>query len=132
MKKLTKKEMFALMQEAFAEKVIPDCADELADFCAKEIAALDHKAVKAKEYAAKRKADGDTLADAVLDTLTADFTVVDDIVAALLADGVDTTKSKVVYRLSKLIEAGNAEKTQVTVPAADGKKARKITAYRAV
>ena len=88
--------------------------------------------MKAKEYAAKRKADGDTLADAVLDTLTGDFAVVDDIVAALLADGVDTTKSKVVYRLSKLIEAGSAEKTQITVPAADGKKARKITAYRAI
>ncbi len=132
MKKLTKKEMFALMQEAFEAKVIPENADELAEFCAKEITALDNKAVKAKEYAAKKRAENDGLADVVLDALTGDFTVIDDIVAAILADGVEISKQKAVYRLTKLVEEGAAEKTQVTVPATEGKKARKVTAYRKV
>lgn len=132
MKKLTKKEMFAMIQEAFSAKVIPENADELAAFCAAEIESLEKKAVKAKEYAAKKRAEADTLTDAVADALTGQFTVVDDILAELLADGVDTTKQKVVYRLSKLVESGAAEKTQVTIPASEGKKSRKVTAYRAV
>ena len=44
----------------------------------------------------------------------------------------DATVSKVTYRLTKLVEAGDAEKTDVTVPGVDGAKARKVKAFRAV
>lgn len=130
MKKLTKKEMFTLMQEAFEAKVIPENAADLADFCAAEIESLDRKAAKAKEYAAKKKADSDALTEKVAEVLTAQYTPVDEVVAALEADGVEVTKQKVVYRLSKLVEAGTVEKTQQTIPGGDGKKSRKITVYR--
>ena len=44
----------------------------------------------------------------------------------------DATVSKVTYRLTKLVEAGVAEKTQTTIPATENSKARKVQAYRAV
>ena len=134
MKKVTKKEMFNLMLEIFVSRERPDdaTADMCAQFCAKEIESLESKAVKAKEYAAKKRAENDTLTDVVLDALTGDYTLIDDIVAAILADGVEISKQKVVYRLTKLIEEGAAEKTQMTIPASEGKKSRKVTAYRKV
>ena len=131
MKKVTKKEMFTKMLETFVSRTLPDdaTADMFAQFCAAEIDSLDKKAVKAKEYAAKKRAEADTLADAVADVLTAAPQTIDTIVAALEADGVETTKSKVIYRLSKLVESEVAVKSQVVIPAEEGKKARKVAAY---
>ena len=99
-------------------------------FCDNEIALLDKKAAKAKENAAKKKAEGDELTDAVLEALSDEFEPIADIAGRI--DGEDVTVSKVTYRLTQLCKAGKAEKTELTVPGVDGGKARKIMGYRAV
>lgn len=108
---------------------------ELVEFCENEIALLDKKAAKAKETAANKKAEVDTLTEAIkeaLATLDEDVYAVTAEVTAMVANGdEDITTAKVSYRLSQLVKAGLAEKTEVTVPNAEGKN-RKIAGYRLV
>lgn len=132
MEKITKREMYENIK-AFAAG--DACEIEITDiiaFCDKEIAALDTKAAKAKERAAAKKAEADGLTDLVAAALTDEFQVIADIAAAVAESDTDATVSKITYRLSKLVEAGKAEKTQVTIPATEGSKARKVQAYRAL
>ena len=135
MEKITKREMFeaikgiaesgALHMFDFNEN-ISDKA--VAEFCANEIALLDKKAEKAKERAATKRAEGDALTDAVRGALTGEFESIADIAARI--EGEDVTVSKVQYRLTQLVKAGEAEKEQITVPATETTKARKIMGYR--
>ena len=133
MEKITKREMFEAIKAAFTTGECELTAETVTAFCDKEIAALDAKAAKAKERAAAKKAEADVLMGQVADALDADeFKTIADIAAAVAEVNADATVSKVTYRLTKLVEAGAAEKTQVTIPATDGAKARKVQAYRAV
>ena len=66
----------------------------------------------------------------VEDALTDEFQVIADIATAVAGVNADATVSKVTFRLTKLVEAGVAEKTQVTIPATETTKARKVQAYR--
>ena len=130
MEKITKREMFEAIKATFETG---DCKFEPAvvmAFCDKEIAALDSKAAKAKERAAAKKAEADVLMDQVKDALTGEFQVIADIAAAVAEVNADATVSKVTYRLGKLVESGDAEKTQVTIPATETTKARKVQAYK--
>ena len=121
--KLTKREMF--------EKIMTMTEDaEVIEFCEKEIAAIAKKNEKAKEYAAKRKDKADELKDAVLSVLTADYQTVADIVAALADVAADVTASKVISRLTGLVNDGAVEKADVTIPGGEGFKSRKVKAYR--
>jgi hypothetical protein len=70
--------------------------------------------------------------DQVRDTLTDEFQTIADIAAAVAEVNADATVSKVTYRLTKLVEAGDAEKTDVSIPGGEGVKARKVKAFRAV
>lgn len=137
MEKITKRSMYeALMGVAtkggnvFAG--VADISDaDLMAFCENEINLLDKKAAKAKETAAKKKAAGDELTDAVAMALSTDkFETIADIAAKI--DGPDVTVSKVTYRLTQLVKAGKAEKSEVTIPATETSKARKVCAYRAI
>lgn len=133
MEKITKREMFEAIKETFATGECKFEADVVMAFCDKEIAALDAKAAKAKERAAAKKAEADVLYDQVAAVLDAEeFKTIADIAAAVAEVNADATVSKVTYRLTKLVEAGAAEKTDVTIPGADGAKARKVKAFRAV
>ena len=132
MEKITKREMYEAIKETFETGSCKFDAATVVAFCDKEIASLDSKAAKAKERAAAKKADGDELADLVASVLTDEFQVIADIAAAVAETNANATVSKVQYRLGKLVESGAAEKTQVTVPASEGSKARKIMAYRAL
>ena len=132
MEKITKREMFEAIKETFETGSCKYDAAVVMEFCEKEIAALDAKAVKAKERAAAKKADGDELTDLVASALTDEFQVIADIAATVAETNADATVSKVTYRLGRLVEAGKAEKTQVTIPASEGGKARKVQAYRAL
>lgn len=130
MEKITKREMYEGIKAFVANGA---CEIETADiiaFCDKEIAALDTKAAKAKERAAAKKAEADVLMGQVEEALTDEFQVIADIAATVAEVNPDATVSKVTYRLSKLVEAGIAEKTQITIPATEGSKARKVQAYR--
>ena len=132
MEKITKREMFEAIKETFETGACKYDAATVMAFCDKEIASLDAKAAKAKERAAAKKAEADVLMGQVEDALTGEFQTIADIAAAVAEVNADATVSKVTYRLTKLVEAGVAEKTDVSVPGVDGGKARKVKAFRAV
>ena len=130
MEKITKREMFEAIKETFETGACKYDADTVIAFCDKEIASLDAKAAKAKERSAAKKAEADALMGQVEDALTGEFQTIADIAAAVSAVNTDATVSRVTYRLTKLVEAGIAEKTDVSVPGVDGGKARKVKAFR--
>ena len=94
------------------------------DFINKQIEALAAKAEKAKEKAAKAKAEGDELRAIVEVILTANAQPIDDIVAQIESE--DVTKAKVTARLTALVNAGIAKKEPVKVGS------RKVMAYSLV
>ncbi len=132
MEKITKREMFEAIKETFETGSCKFDAATVMAFCDKEIASLDAKAAKAKERAAAKRAEADVLMTQVEAALTDEFRTIADIAADVAAVNADATVSKVTYRLTKLVEAGVAEKTDTTVPGVDGGKSRKVKAFRAV
>jgi hypothetical protein len=132
MEKITKREMFEAIKETFETGSCKYDAETVIAFCDKEIDSLDAKAAKAKERAAAKKAEADTLMKTVEAALTEEYATIADIAAIVAETDPDATVSKVTYRLTKLVEAGIAEKTDVTVPATEGSKARKVKAFRVV
>ena len=131
MEKITKREMYEAIKETFETGSCKFDAATVTAFCDKEIAALDAKAAKAKERAAAKKAEADVLMGQVQEALTDEFRTIADIAADVAEANEDATVSKVQYRLNKLVENQVAEKTQVTIPASEGSKARKVMAYKA-
>jgi ElaB/YqjD/DUF883 family membrane-anchored ribosome-binding protein len=132
MEKMTKREIYAqLITLADTGKMELSDAD-LKAFAEKEIELLDKKAAKAKEAAAKKRAEGDELTDAVRAALSDDtFEPIAEIAARI--EGADVTVAKVTYRLTQLVKNGEAEKQEITIPATeDGGKARKIQGYCAI
>ena len=132
MEKITKREMYEAIKETFETGSCKFDAATVTAFCDKEIAALDAKAAKAKERAAAKKAEADVLMGQVQEALTDEFRTIADIAADVAEANEDATVSKVQYRLNKLVENQVAEKTQVTIPASAGSKARKVMAYRLI
>ena len=110
--KVTKVEIYGMIKEACADNEV------IVDFCDKEIAALGAKAEKAKVRAAAKKAAGDELRAVVASVLTKEPMIAEDILACIEGDE-DLTKAKVIARLTQLVKAGEAVKSEVTV---DGKK----------
>lgn len=105
---------------------------DMKDFCVAEIALLDKKADKAKERAATKAAAGDALTEIIKGALTTDYQTIADITNAVAEIDPEVTTSKVTYRLSKLVEAGVATKSEVVVPGVDGGKSRKLQTYALV
>lgn len=136
MEKITKKAMFgALVNFANGNGMIAETKDgqvevtmdQLREFAQVAIDQLDAKAAKAKETAAKKKAEADVLMNDVADALGAEFEPISEIAARVTNP--DATVAKVTYRLTKLVEAGVAEKTEIKVPGANGKD-RKVMGYK--
>lgn len=110
--KMTKVEILGMIKEACEDNEV------IVEFCDKEIAALGVKAEKARARAAAKKAEGDELRGIVASVLTTEPMIAEDVLAAIT--GVeDLTKAKVIARLTQLVKANEAVKTEVTV---DGKK----------
>lgn len=110
-KKITKRENF----EAILELVKDN--EELTAFVQHEIELIDNRTAKHKEYRAKKAAEGDALMEAVFETLGDEFVTVDAITEAINAtEGYeDITKGKVVARLTKLVNAGRAERGDIKI-----------------
>ena len=105
--------------------------EALIAFAENEIALLDKKAVKAKERAASKRAEGDELTAAVKAVMsTEDFEPIAEIAARIESE--DVTVAKVTYRLTQLVKNGEAEKTELTIPATEGSKARKVQGYKLI
>ena len=138
MEKMTKRNVYEALINYAKSGVMVYASDEgdvvvtgeaLAAFAENEIALLDKKAVKAKERAAQKRAEGDELTDAVRAAMsTEDFEPIAEIAARI--EGEDVTVSKVSYRLTLLVKNGEAVKEQITIPGSEGQKARKIMAYK--
>lgn len=111
--KITKVEMFGMIKELCADN------EQIVEFCDKEIAALGAKAEKAKARAAAKKAEGDELRKVVASVLTKEPMIAEDVLAAIGDE--ELTKAKVIARLTQLVKAGDAVKSEVTV---DGNKKR--------
>lgn len=108
--KMTKTKWFEEIKEVV---MTAECEhqEEMIEFIDKQIELLEAKAEKAKERAAKTKAEGDALRDAVEALLTGEFQSADEITAQL--EGEDITKAKVVARLTQLVRAEIADKEQM-------------------
>lgn len=98
-------------------------ADDVLAYVDTTIAQLDAKTEKAKERAAKKRAEGDDLRDKVKDLLTDDYQTVADIVAQI--DDPEITNAKVVARLTSLCKADLAHKVELKVDK------RKVKGYAA-
>ena len=121
--KLTDRKIYT----AIVEGTLDDLdTDAIVAWAEKKIAQLDNKAAKAKETAAKKKNEGDALADAVLQAVTGEFETIADIAARI--EGDDVTVSKVAYRLNAAAKAGTLEKGELVIAGEKGK--RKVVAYR--
>ena len=137
MTKMTKKNVFEAlinyaegrdMSYATDEGEVIVTADALKAFAAHEIELLDNKAEKAKVAAAKKKAAGDELTEAAYAVLTDEFQTIAQVTEQI--DIEDVTNAKVQYRLNALVKAGRADKGEVTIEGAEGKKSRKVVAYK--
>ena len=131
MEKITKREMYEAIKETFETGSCKFDAATVVAFCEKEIASLDTKAAKAKERAAKKKAEADELTDLVYSVMTDEFQTGADIAAAVLAklpEDTDVTAAKVTARITKLVNAAAVVKEQMTVEV-EGKKSKKM-AYK--
>lgn len=140
MENITKKAMYgALINFANGGELVAQTKDgevavtmdQLKAFAEKEIEHLDKKAAKAKETAAKKRAEADELQNAVEAALS-DTEFEPIAVIAGRIEGEDVTVSKVTYRLTQLVKNGVAEKQEIAVPTGEGNKTRKIMGYRAV
>ena len=136
MEKMTKRNVYeALINYATTGVMSYDgnevTAEALAAFAENEIALLDKKAAKAKERAATKKAEGDELTEAVRAAMSTEtFEPIAEIAARI--EGEDVTVAKVTYRLTQLVKNGEAEKQELTIPGAEGQKARKVQGYKLI
>lgn len=131
MEKITKKQMYEGMIAYFRGEDTEIAEEAFAEFCKAQIADLDKKAAKAKERAAKKKAEADELTELVHSVMTDEFQTGAEVAAAVLAklpEDTDVTAAKVTARITKLVNSGAVVKEQMTVEV-EGKKSKKM-AYK--
>ena len=123
--RITKMDKYKMIEDILAT-VDNDNAEMLIEFVKAEKAALANKAAKAKERAAEKKTEIDELGNAVLSVLTSEPMTRDEVFA--LVDNSDETVSvaKVGARLTRLVELGKVEKTEVKATSASGKKTTRM------
>lgn len=112
--KITKREILAMIAEKNADDAV------IVEYCEKEMASLDAKAVKAKERAAEKRAAGDELQACVLAILTNEPQTAEQILAQIEDESGELTKQKIIARLTNLVKFNQASKTDIKVEV-DGK-----------
>lgn len=113
-KKITKKDYYTMLKEIVEESKDIETEiskEELLEFIDKQVASINAKAEKAKEKAAEKKANGDELREVVQSILTEEYQTIDSIVSQI--DGEEITKAKITARLTSLVKAGLATKSDV-------------------
>ena len=125
MTKITEKTIYKAIVDGTLDTLDVDTVVAWAE---KKIAQLEHKAAKAKETAAAKRAEGDALKSAVLEAVTGEFQTIADIAACI--DGEDVTVSKVSYRLNALAKEGLIEKGELALKGEKGK--RTVVAYKTI
>lgn len=113
-KKITKKEYYAMLKDIVrgdSNSEMTNSQYELIKFIDKQIETIETKAEKAKEKAAEKKANGDELREVVQSVLTDEYQTIDSIVSQI--EGEDITKAKITARLTSLVKAGLATKSDL-------------------
>lgn len=113
-KKITKKEYYTMLKDIVrgdSNSEMTNSQYELIKFIDKQIEAIETKAEKAKEKAAEKKANGDELREVVQSVLTDEYQTIDTIVSQI--EGEDITKAKITARLTSLVKAGLATKSDL-------------------
>lgn len=125
-KKMTKRENYVALKEIL-ESSNADNVVELVEFIDAQIAQLDKKAETAKAKSAERKAEGDELRARVLNVITEDYQTVDDIYAQVPAEAdEELSKSKIIARLTQLVNNGDIEKADAKDENGKTKKVYKL------
>ena len=130
--RITDKDIFTAIKTSVEnEAPIEIDAEVLLAWATKKLDQLEHRKEKARERAQAKKAESDTLTDAILKVLTDEPMLLSDIAAAI--EGEDITVSKVAYRLNKLAGADEpiVEKGEITIKE-EGQRARKLVAFRRI
>lgn len=113
-KKITKKEYYTMLRDIVrgdSNSEMTNSQYELIEFIDKQIEAIEIKAEKAKEKAAEKKANGDELREVVQSVLTDEYQTIDTIASQI--NGEDVTKAKITARLTSLVKAGLATKSDL-------------------
>lgn len=118
--KITKAAILTAIMDLVADDVVVEtdlgsvAGADIISYCNTSLNQLEAKAAKAKERAAKNKAEGDALRAEVLSHITDEFQTADAITDAV--EGFeDITKAKVIARLTQLAKAGEIVKEQIKV-----------------
>ena len=127
MEKLTERKIYETIAAGMTDTID---RETLITWAEKKIAQLDHKAEKARETAAAKRAEGDALTEAVLAAVGDEFEPISEIAARV--DAEDATASKVAYRLNAAFKAGTLEKSEIALEGSEGGRKRKVIAYRRV
>ena len=128
--KVTKKNvlnvLYTLIEDNFEAKDgdVTVTAEDLRNYIDTTLDQLKAKNEKAKERAAKKRAEGDELLAVVEGLLTDEYQTGDEIAAQITDE--DVTRPKVTARLTKLIRAGKAHKAE-----AKTEEGRKVMVYAA-
>ena len=96
-------------------------ADVLKVFAEKKLAQLEKRSESAKIRAAKKKAEGDALLEAVFACIGDEAKTRTQITSELIDEGYDVTEGKVTARLTKLVKDGRIAKAKGKVTGEDGK-----------
>lgn len=126
--RMTKMEKFQAIEDIL-NTVDGDNIDMLIEFVQAEQAALARKATKAKEKQAEKKTEVDELGNAVLGVLTADPMTRDEVFALVEFDGEEISVAKIGARLTRLVELGLIQKTEVKATTASGKKTTRMAYF---
>lgn len=105
------------------EEIKTLCADapHIVEYCDKQLASLEAKAVKAKARAEEKRAAGDELRAVIAGLLTNEPQTAEEILAQIEDESGELTKQKVISRMTQLVNYGMASKVDVTIEV-DGKK----------
>ena len=101
--KLTDRKIYTAIVEGTFDDLDTDAIVAWAE---KKIAQLDNKAAKAKETAAKKKAEGDELTNAVLAAVTDEFETIADIAARIEGEDVSWKRVSLLWSARAIKSAG--------------------------
>lgn len=125
MEKITKAQKYAMIEEIL-KTTGGDNTDMLIEFVQSEQAALARKATKAKAKAAEKKTEIDDLGNAVLGVLNGTPKTRDEVFEAVEFDDEEISVAKIGARLTRLVELGKIQKTEVKAVTASGKKTTRM------
>lgn len=129
--KFTKAQMFEAIVAAFTGAEIPadavmPTADDIVEFCHNQMANLETAKAAAKRRNEAKKAEPDTLRDAVFAVIAAAEEPMTASEVVLALNDEEASMGKVSNRLTKLVNEGMAFKTQATLKDDAGKTTRRM------